>query len=166
VDGGGARESRFEGYWRDVGTVDAYWSSHMDLLADPPPVDLDDPEWPVLTKAPSRRAGTRVLKGATVQDSLLGPAAEVAGEVERSVIGRGAVIEAGAVVRESVVLPGAIVRSGATVVRAVLDEGVEVCGDATVGEDGGEVALVGLKAVLEAGTSVPAGGRHPEIDDD
>ena len=166
VEGGGARESRFEGYWRDVGTVDAYWASHMDLLGASPAVDLDDPDWPVLTKAPSRRASARVLAEAAVRGSLLGPAALVAGEVERSVIGRGAVVEAGAVVRDSVVLPGAVVRAGATVQRAVVDEDVEVCGGATVGEAEGDVALVGLRATVKDGTRVPAGGRFPEVDDD
>ena len=166
VDGGGARESRFDGYWRDVGTVDAYWESHQDLLGDPPPIDLDDPAWPILTHAALLRASAHVERGAAIADSLVGPAARIAGEVERSVVGRGAVVEAGAVVRESVLLPGAVVRSGATVVRAVLDDAVEVGRDATVGEAGGEVALVGLRASVEAGAAIGAGGRFPEVDDD
>ncbi|MBA2637625.1 MAG: NTP transferase domain-containing protein, partial [Solirubrobacterales bacterium] len=65
VDGGGAREHRFVGYWRDVGTIPAYWSSHQELLADEPPVDLDDPAWPVLTRATSHRASARLLRGAS-----------------------------------------------------------------------------------------------------
>lgn len=164
VADGRAREARFEGYWRDVGTVDAYWESHQDLLRDPPPVDLDDPSWPVLTSAATLRAPVRVMDGAGVEDSLVAPAARVAGEVSRSVLGRGAVVEAGAVVRESVLLPGAVVRSGARVVRAVLDDDVEVCPDAVVGAEGGEIALVGLRASVRG--EVPAGGRHPEVDDD
>ena len=60
VDGGGAREARFDGYWRDVGTVDAYWESHQDLLGDPPPIDLDDPDWPILTHAARLRGSARV----------------------------------------------------------------------------------------------------------
>jgi glucose-1-phosphate adenylyltransferase len=163
VDGGGAREARFDGYWRDVGTVDAYWESHQDLLGDPPPIDLDDPEWPVLTHA-LLRAPARVEESAAVRDSLIAPGARVAGEVSRSVIGRGAVIERGAVVRDSVLLPGAVVRSGATVVRAVLDDAVEVYGDVTVGAEDGDIALVGLRASMRA--DLPAGGRFPEVDDD
>ena len=83
-----------------------------------------------------------------------------------SVIGRGAVVEAGAVVRDSVVLPGAVVRAGATVRRAVVDEDVELCGGATVGEAEGDVALVGLRATVPDGTRVPGGGRFPEVEDD
>ena len=162
VEAGTAREARFEGYWRDVGTVDAYWDSHQDLLRDPPPVDLDDPCWPVLTSAATLRAPARV--SGELDGSLVAPAARVAGEVSRSVVGRGAVVEAGAVVRESVLLPGAVVRSGARVVRAVLDDDVEVCDGVSVGAEGGEIALVGLRASVRG--EVPAGGRYPEVDDD
>ncbi len=166
VDDGGAREARFDGYWRDVGTVDAYWESHQDLLRDPPPIDLDDPGWPVLTHAAVVRGSARVSGGAVIEDALVGPAARVAGTVQRSVVGRGAVVEAGATVRESVLLPGAVVRSGATVVRAVLDDAVEIGTDAVVGSEGGEIALVGLRAAVPGGASVAAGARVPEVDDE
>jgi glucose-1-phosphate adenylyltransferase len=165
VGAGGARESRFEGYWRDVGTVDSYWACHQDLLEDPPPIDLDDPAWPVLTQAAAHRASARVLASAEVEASMLAPASQVGGTVERSIVGRGAVVEPGAVVRESVVLPGAVVRSGATVVRAILDDAVEVAAGATVGEPGGDIALVGLRATVAADAVVGAGGRYPELDD-
>ncbi|HEX2412801.1 MAG TPA: sugar phosphate nucleotidyltransferase [Solirubrobacteraceae bacterium] len=159
VDAGRARETRFDGYWRDVGTVDAYWECHMDLLEDDPPIDLDDPDWPVLTHAAARRAAARVLR-AEIEESLLAPASVVAGAVERAVIGRGAVVEAGATVRESVILPGAVVRAGAHVVRAVIDDDVEVAAD--VGEEGCEIALVGMRSRVSE--PVPGGGRFPEGD--
>jgi glucose-1-phosphate adenylyltransferase len=160
VHAGGAREARFDGYWRDVGTVDAYWQCHMDLLADEPPIDLDAPGWPVLTHATGRRAAVRMRPGAEVEGSLLGPASIVSGTVERSVIGRGAVVEPGATVREAVILPGAVVRSGSSVVRAVIDDEVEVAAD--VGEAGGDIALVGLRERVNE--PVPAGGRFPEVE--
>ncbi|HET6550052.1 MAG TPA: sugar phosphate nucleotidyltransferase [Solirubrobacter sp.] len=165
VSDGAARESRFDGYWRDVGTIDAYWDAHQDLLSDEPPLDLDDRAWPILTKAPTTRASARVVRGASVADSLLGPGAVVAGSVTRSVVGREAVVEPGAVVRDSVLLPGAVVRSGATVVRAVIDDEVEVCGDAVVGEDDGDIALIGLGTSVPTGTVLPAGARFPSDED-
>jgi glucose-1-phosphate adenylyltransferase len=166
VDAGEVRETRFDGFWRDVGTVDAYWSCHRELLDDPPPIDLDDPEWPILTHAIARRAPARVLGAARIDTSLLAPGATVAGTVERSVVGRGAVVEAGATVRDAVLLPGAVVRAGATVERAVLDDAVEVGRDASVGGADGAIALVGLRASIEAGGTVPPGGRAPEVEDD
>ena len=162
VDDGRARAHVFDGYWRDVGTIDAFHSAHMEQLEHPPPVDLDDPEWPILTHASARRASARVLAGASVDRSMLATAALVGGTVEHSVIGRGAVVEDGAVVRDSVVLPGAVVRAGATVERAIVDDLVEVCGGVTVGAADGEIALVGLRACVEQ--DVPAGGRYPEVD--
>jgi glucose-1-phosphate adenylyltransferase len=161
VQSGRARAHALDGYWRDVGTVDAYWECHQELLGDRPPIDLDDREWPVLTRAPARHASARVLPDASVSASMLAPGAEVAGTVQRSVISRGAVVERGAVVRESVLLPGAIVRSGAQVVRSVVDDGVQIGRDARIGADGGEIALVGLRARVDDGHVVPGGGRFP-----
>jgi glucose-1-phosphate adenylyltransferase len=161
VDAGAAREHRFEGYWRDVGTVDAYWDSHMDLVRPRPPIVLDAAEWPVLS-AGHRSPAARVRRGAAVADSLLSGGCDVAGEVEASVLSPGVVVEKGAVVRRSVLLAGAVVRSGAVVERAVLDNGVTVGRDASVGAARGAVALVGRGATLRRGTVVPAGGRHPE----
>jgi glucose-1-phosphate adenylyltransferase len=166
VDAGGAREHRFDAYWRDVGTVPAYWEAHQDMLGDDPPLDLDDPEWPFLTQATSHRAPARVGASAAVTQSLLSPGARVGGTVERSVVGRGACVEPGAVVRDSVLLPGAIVRAGATVERAVVDSGVRVLDGARVGGAGGEIALVGLEAEVGADDDVGPGARFPEVDDD
>ncbi len=107
------------------------------------------------------RAPARVLRGADVRESVLAPGARVAGAVERSVVGRAAVVEQGAVVRESVLLPGAVVRAGAQVVRVVLDDGVEVGAGASVGAPDGEIALVGLEATVPADAVVRAGARLP-----
>jgi glucose-1-phosphate adenylyltransferase len=164
VDAGRAREHRLPGFWRDVGTVSAYWDCHQELLGTEPPIDLDDPAWPIRTRGLAHRSSVRVLRGSEVLDSMLAPGATVAGHVERSVVGRGAVVEAGAVVRESVLLPGAVVRRNARLARAILDDRVEVCQDAVVGDAGGEIALVGLEAVVESGTRLPAGARFPEVD--
>jgi glucose-1-phosphate adenylyltransferase len=164
ADAGEVREHRFEGYWRDVGTIPAYWQCHQELVADEPAIDLDDPDWPIVTQATDHRASAHLRAGANVECSLIAPGAHVAGTVERSVVGRGAHVEPGAVVRESVLLPGSVVRAGATVERAILDDGVEVGADASVGEAGGEIALVGMSAVVEQGTRLGGGARFPEDD--
>src|SRR4051794_3787379 len=162
VDAGEVREHRFEGYWRDVGTIPAYWTCHQELLGEDPPIDLDDPGWPVLTQATSHRASARILAGASVEASLIAPGSQLAGTVQASVVGRGARVEHGAVVRGSVLLPGSVVRAGATVERAILDDGVEVGGEASVGEHDGEIALVGKRAVVEPGARLAGGARFPD----
>ena len=161
VADGRAREHRFEGYWRDLGTVEAYWAAHQDLVRDEPPFDPGDPAWPLVTVGGHRRAA-RVRAGANLADALLSPSADVAGVVRRSVLSPGVVVEQGAEVVDSVLLHDVVVRSGARVVKAVLDESVEVCAGVTVGGDG-EVTLVGRGE--QVGHDLPAGARLPEPDD-
>ena len=158
-----ARAYPLQGYWRDVGTVPAYWRAHRDFLAAEPPIDLDDPEWPLHTRG-GRHSAARVLPGAVVDESLVSGGTRVAGEVRGSVLSPGVVVEKGATVLDSVLLPGVRVRAGARVARAVLDDRVEVGERAVVGGDG-DITLVGRAARLEAGAEVPAGGRWPEPQD-
>jgi glucose-1-phosphate adenylyltransferase len=164
VDAGEVREHRFDGYWRDLGTIPAYWACHQDLVSEHPPIDLDDPDWPIRTQATTHCAAAQLLAGASVESSLIGPGARIAGTVSNSVVGRGVRVEAGAVVRETVLLPGSVVRAGATVERAIVDDGVEVGGDASVGEKDGEIALVGKRAVVEPGARLAGGARFPDDD--
>lgn len=155
-----AVEHRMAGYWRDVGTVPAYWQAHMDLLDPERPLDLDDPDWPILGRAP-HRLPARVESSARVDGALLSPGSVICGEVTRSVLGPGVVVEPGAVVRDAVLLDDCVVAAGARVERAVLDRGVRVGPDARVGrsDDDGEPALVGEEARVPRGASVAPGGR-------
>jgi glucose-1-phosphate adenylyltransferase len=164
VDAGEVREHRFDGYWRDVGTISAYWTCHQELVGEDAPIDLDDPSWPILTQATTHRASAQLVARASVKSSLIAPGSRIAGTVHNSVVGRGARVEADAVVRDAVLLPGSIVRAGATVERAILDDGVEVRGDASVGEPDGEIALVGKRAVVEPGDRLAGGARFPDDD--
>src|SRR3954469_25889779 len=161
---GVARAHPLQGYWRDVGTVPAYWQAHQDFLAEHPPIDLDEPGWPLRTRG-GRHSAARIRRGAEVEHSLVSGGTRVAGRVRGSVLSPGVVVEQGATVVDSVLLPGVRVRSGATVTRAVLDDGVDVGKGCSVGGDG-EVTLVGRAARLDAGTSVPAGARFPEPERD
>jgi glucose-1-phosphate adenylyltransferase len=158
-----ARAYPLEGYWRDVGTVPAYWQAHRDFLSPEPPIDLDDPAWPVHTRG-GRRSAARILAGAEVDESLICGGTRVAGTVRGSVLSPGVIVEKGATVVDSVLLPGAHVRAGATVTRAVLDDGVQVGERAEIGGDG-DITLVGCAATVEAGTRLEAGARHPEPED-
>ena len=160
VRDGAVREYRFRDYWRDLGTVQAYWQAHQDLVAPEPPFVPDLAGWPLVSSR-HHRAPARLSRGAEVLDSLLSAGSRVAGAVSRSVLSPGVVVEAGAQVHDSVLLPGVIVRAGAVVRRAVLDDGVEVGPGARVGGDG-DVALVGRREQLAAGAVVAPGGRVPE----
>jgi glucose-1-phosphate adenylyltransferase len=159
VEAGEAVEHRMAGYWRDVGTVPAYWQAHMDLLDPERPLDLDDPHWPVLGRA-SHRLPARVAGSALLREALLSPGTVVRGQVARSVLGPGVVVEPGATVRDAVLLDDCVVGAGASVEAAVLDRGVRVGPGAVVGGRGGAgPALVGEEARVPGGATVPPGGR-------
>jgi glucose-1-phosphate adenylyltransferase len=157
VEQGRARAVPLDGYWRDLGTVQAYWSAHQELVREDPPFDPADPDWPLRTRG-LESGPARVSAGAVVEDSLVSPECRVDGTVRRSVLGPGAVVEAGAEVVDSVLLERVVVRAGARVVRAVVDRDAEVASGVAVGGEG-EVALVGdAEQVTE---DVPPGGRWP-----
>ena len=162
VRDGAAREFRFDDYWRDLGTVDAYWQAHQDLLQAEPLFVPDEPASPLVSRR-HHRGPARVVAGASVADSLLSPGCRVAGSVERSVLSPGVVVEQGAQVVDSVLLTDVVVRSGAVVRRAVIDDGVEVGRDAKVGGDG-DITLVGCRERLDDGAVVQPGARVPEPD--
>jgi glucose-1-phosphate adenylyltransferase len=155
-----ARAYPLEGYWRDVGTVESYWQAHRDFLSAEPPIDLDEPGWPIHTRG-GRHSAARVLDDGQIENSLLSGGTRVSGNVRGSVLSPGVVVEQGATVVDSVLLPGVLVRAGATVTRAVLDDNVVVGAGATVGGDG-DITLVGREATVPDGGEVPAGGRLPE----
>jgi glucose-1-phosphate adenylyltransferase len=161
---GAARAHPLRGYWRDVGTVPAYWQAHRDFLSPEPPIDLDDPAWPLHTRG-GRHSAARILRGAVVEESLVSGGTRIGGEVRGSVLSPGVVVENGATVLDSVLLPGARVRAGAHVIRAVLDDRVDVGEGAVVGGDG-DVTLVGRQARVEAGSELPAGARLPDPEED
>lgn len=158
-----ARAYPLQGYWRDVGTVPAYWEAHRDFLAAEPPIDLDDLAWPVHTRG-GRHSAARVLDDGQIENSLLSGGTRVSGNVRGSVLSPGVVVERGATVVDSVLLPGVRVRAGARVERAVLDDRVDVGESAVVGGDG-DITLVGRAARLEAGTEIAAGARVPDPED-
>lgn len=155
---GRAREHRLDGYWRDLGTVDAYWAAHMDLVRAQPPFDPGDPAWPLVSHhAPA--APARVRPGAVVEDVLLSGGCDIAGTVRRCVLSPGVVVEPGAQVVDSVLLEHVVVHAGARVVRSVLDRGAGVQADVTVGGEG-DITLVG--AGEQVAQDLPAGARQPQ----
>lgn len=167
VASGTVFDYRLEGYWRDVGTIASYWGAHMDLLRDEPRLDLDDPEWPILTLAP-QRPPAHIFGSASNANSLVSPGSEIHGTVVNSVLSPGVVVESGATVRDSVVLHDVEIAAGATIETAIVDEGVRVEGDAIVGESGqgsrpeptdDDIVVVGARTRIGRGQKIPAGGR-------
>lgn len=164
---GNVHACRLEGYWRDVGTIESYFAAHRDLLQPEPPLVLDDPDWPIRSRG-GQRPPARILNGARIEDSLVSPGCTIRGQVVRSVLAPGVVVESGAVVRDAIVLHDAVIAAGATIDHAILDEAVRVGGEAVVGNKaaarGGverEIAIVGRDVRVASGRRVSAGARIP-----
>jgi len=152
---------RFEGYWKDVGTIDSLWEANMDILNPKVPLDLSDREWRIY----SRNAGLPphfIADSAKVQNSSISEGCNVYGEVEFSVLFPGVTIEEGATVYDSILMPGAHVRKNAKVQYAIVAENVDIGENAVVGErpedmenlDDWGVAVVAQDVKIGAGATV------------
>ena len=123
---------QFDGYWKDVGTIDSLWEANLDLLNPQVDLDLTDSSWKIYSKNPV--VGPHyVADGAKVQNSMVAEGCEIAGEVDFSVLFANVEVEKGAVVRDSIIMPNSVIRSGAVVQYAIVAENVEVASGATVG---------------------------------
>ena len=149
----------FEGYWKDVGTIESLWEANMDLLTLPMPIDLYDAKWRIYGRNPGL-APHFIAEGASVRNSLITEGCEVFGNVDHSVIFSGVTIREGATVKESVVMPGAVIERGAQVQRAIVSEAAVIGAGATVGEATGNIAVVGTGVHLAAGGEVKAGEQY------
>ncbi len=163
----------YQGYWQDIGTVDAYWQASMDLLAPTPPMDLYETGWLIYTKS-EERAPARIGPDARVTRSLISHGCVVDGAVDRSILSPGVRVGAGAVVRESIVMFDTEIGPGAVVDRAIIDKECVIGANAHIGD--GRVlrpnrseperlfsglTLVGKQARVPARTRV---GRNCRID--
>ncbi len=119
-------------YWRDIGTIDAYYAANMDLVRPVPPLNLHDPDWLIYT--PSQDRSPAFLGGESdVVGSLVAHGSRVEGAVRRSVIFPGVHVGSGAVIEDSIVLHDTRVLPGAHVSRAIIDKGVRIGKNAVVG---------------------------------
>ena len=150
---------RFEGYWKDVGTISSLWEANMDLLGEDPAFDVADPAWKIHSRnplAPPEYIG----EGAAVQNSMVALGCEIYGEVENSVLSSNVVVEKGAVVKDSVIMSGTTVRAGAKIDYSIIDEDVVVGEDAVIGADKSEakgIAVLGRNIEVGKGAVVSAG---------
>lgn len=123
---------RFNGYWRDVGTIHALWEANMDLLSEPPKLNVNDAEHPILTRSQNRPPAKTGLR-AQITRTLTSEGCVINGIVYNSVLSRGVNIEEGAIVEDSVLFDDCHVERGAHIHRAILDKNVRVGQEARIG---------------------------------
>ena len=132
----------FDGYWKDVGTVESLWQANMDLLDDKE-LDLYNikKDWKIYSEDTLGKPQL-IGKDASVKNSLVTQGCVVNGEVEGSVLFNNVNVGEGAKVIDSVLMPGVLIEEGAVVKKAIIDEGVVVKAVTVVNDEAKEVALV------------------------
>ncbi len=123
---------RFEGYWKDVGTLDSLWDANMDMLAQGSGLNLLEKDWPIYARSPSAPPAY-LGEEAVVEHSALTRGCTVEGRVENSVLSQNCRVGKGAVVEYSILMPGAVVEDGARVSYAIVGENCRIGKGAKVG---------------------------------
>ncbi|MGH2456050.1 MAG: glucose-1-phosphate adenylyltransferase [Candidatus Limnocylindria bacterium] len=163
----------FRGYWQDVGTVESYWRTSLDLLSDAPGIELNDLGWLIYTKS-EERPPARIGPEGRVARSMVSHGCVIDGQVEHSILSPGVRVGPGAVVRDSIVMFDTQVEANAVVDRAIIDKDCRIGRGAVVG-DGDDlrpnvdeperlyagITLVGKRATIPARVTI---GRNCRID--
>lgn len=123
----------FQGYWKDVGTIDSLWEANMDLLDPNVPLDLYDDAWKIYARNPVMPP-QYVAEGAVTQNSMISEGCIVEGDVDFSILFAGVTVEKGAVVHDSIIMPGSVIKAGAVVEYSIVAENVVVGENAQVGD--------------------------------
>ena len=123
----------FDGYWKDVGTVQSLWEANMDLLQEPPAFNLYDKDWSIFSRNPGRPPHF-TSKSAKVESSCITEGCKVYGTVKHSILFESVTIEEGAVVEDSIIFPGSTIGKNAVVKKAVIGEEAVLCEGASVGD--------------------------------
>ena len=152
---------RFEGYWKDVGTLESLWDANMDMLSPESGLDLLDESWPIYAKSVSMPTAY-LGRHAQVSHSAFNRGGDLEGVIENSVLSAGVNVEAGARVSYSVLMPGVTVKAGAMVEYAIVGQDALIGENCRVGAspEGVDPQAWGLTVLapgcaLEAGTIVP-----------
>jgi glucose-1-phosphate adenylyltransferase len=163
----------FRGYWQDVGTVEAYWRTSLDLLSDERGIELNDLGWLIYTKS-EERPPARMGPEATVRRSMVSHGCVIDGDVRHSILSPGVRVGAGAIIRDSIVMFDTVVGEGAVLDRAIVDKDCVIGAGAVIGQ--GEdlrpnrdeperlyagITLVGKRATIPARVRI---GRNCRID--
>lgn len=151
----------FEGYWKDVGTLDSLWEANMDLLSPSVPLNLYDPNWKVYSRH-NNMPPQYIGKNAHVENSMITEGSVVDGTVDFSIISSGVTIEEGASVKYSIVMPGTTIKKNAVVEYAIIGENCVVESDAMIGmnpesvpnRDDWGIAVLGHNITISSGKRV------------
>ena len=152
----------FDGYWKDVGTIDSLWEANMELLGKNPDFNLRGGKHETIYARNSALPSSYVDEDAKIVNSLVAEGCEVYGTVKHSVVSIGCTIGKNVLVEDAVVMPGVVIEDGAIVRNCILGEDTRVCKNAVVGGQFGEgekreISVTSKGAVIEANAVLKAG---------
>ena len=152
----------FDGYWKDVGTIDSLWEANMELLGKNPEFQLRGNKKSTIYARNSALPSSYIDEKAVVTNSFVAEGCEVYGSVKHSVISVGCTIGVGAQVEDAVVMPGVVIEDGAIVRHAILGENSHICRNAVVGgafkaKEKKKISVTSKGAVVEANAVLKPG---------
>jgi len=152
----------FDGYWKDVGTIDSLWEANMELLGKEPAFNIRGDERSKIYARNNALPSSYIDEDAKIFNSFVAEGCEVYGTIRHSVVSVGCTIGEGALVEDSVIMPGVVIESGAIVRHAILGENSKVCRNAVVGgaygpDDKKEISVTSRGAVVEANAVLQPG---------
>lgn len=148
----------FEGYWKDVGTIDSLWEANMDLLDPKRPLDMWDPDWRIYARTAGRPPHF-IGNGAKVENSMITEGCVVEGSLDSAVLFNNVKVGKNASVRDSIVMPGAVIEEGAQINYAIIAEDAIIKKDAVIGErpeHAADISAWGITVIAE-GVTIGAG---------
>lgn len=133
----------FEGYWKDVGTVESLWEANMDLLLDDSELDLNDPDWHWYAKNPNLPAHF-ISGNSKIKNSLVNEGCFVYGDVDSSLLSFGVSVGEGSLIKDSVIMPEVEIGENVRIYRAIIGEGAIIDDNVQIGTDkSSDVTLIG-----------------------
>lgn len=150
---------KFEGYWKDVGTIDSLFEANMDLLGDNPNFDVGDTSWKIQSRSPLAPPHY-IGEGAKTDNSIIMSGCEIYGTVENSVLASDVIVKKGAVVKNSIIMGDTVIEEDAVVEYSIIDENVTVGKSAHIGQpksDGKGIAVVGRNNKISVGDVIEGG---------
>ena len=141
---------KFEGYWKDVGTISSLWEANMDLIGDEPILNMSDRDFRIFSRN-TARPPQYIGPKSTIENSLVSEGCKINGTVINSILSGGVVIEEGALVKDSVIMEDVTIKSGAKVYSAIIDSDTVVEFGATVGKENADKSEI---VIVAKGTTV------------
>ncbi len=163
-DGNKMMAYKFEGYWKDVGTISSLYDANMDLLGDSPKFDVTDTSWKIQSRSPLAPPHY-INDTAKTTNSIIMSGCEIYGTVENSILASSVIVEEGAVIKNSIIMSDVTIGENAFIDHAIIDENVTVGKNAKIGSGNnpkGLITLIGRNTNIGKCTEIKCGAMVEE----